>query len=100
VRNEYVNAFIDRSTNWPKIKKREYKQGITMAEMTTVIMEHRAILITWVEKQEEMKRVQKVKPIVGDVKIAEDVKVPPDVKVPDVVIPNDEIPDNWEDIED
>jgi len=94
VRNEYVNAFIDRSTNWPKIKKREYKQGITMAEMTSIIMEHRATLVTWIEKQEEMKRVQKIKPL------ATPVRVVSDTKLPDVVISNDETPDNWEDLED
>jgi hypothetical protein len=104
VRNEYVNAFIDRSTNWPKIKKREYKQGITMAEMTSIIMEHRATLVTWIEKQEEMKRVQKIKPMAVPVRDVPDVEVPdvevPDVEVPDVVISNDETPDNWEDLED
>lgn len=109
VRNEYVNAFIDRSTNWPKIKKREYKQGITLAEMTSIIMEHRATLVTWIEKQEEMKRVQKIKPMavpIRDILVVEvpDVEVPdvevPVVVVPDVVISNDETPDNWEDLED
>ena len=104
VRNEYVNAFIDRSTNWPKIKKREYKQGITMAEMTSIIMEHRATLVTWIEKQEEMKRVQKIKPMAAPIRDILVVEVPvvevPVVEVPDVVITNDETPDNWEDLED
>ena len=99
VRNEYVNAFIDRSTNWPKIKKREYKQGITMAEMTSIIMEHRATLVTWIEKQEEMKRVQKIKPMAVPVRDVPDVEVP-DVEVPDVEVPDVEVPDNWEDLED
>ena len=99
VRNEHVSAFIDRSTNWPKIKKREYKQGITMAEMTTILMEHRAALIDWIEKQNEMKKAQKVKTKTIVETVVSEEASEPEVPEPEIVISNDDAPDDWEDLE-
>ena len=49
IRKQSVNQFRvgEESTNFPKIKEKEYNRGITVEKITEILMNHREVLIEW-----------------------------------------------------
>lgn len=72
------------STNFPRIKAKDYKE-ITLADLTWILMDHREKIKNWVIAKNKPKVVPKVI-----------VSVPETEPEPELVIENDDVPDDWD----
>lgn len=60
IRKQGTKQFLlgEESSNWPKIKEYEYKNGISIDRITDIIMNHRKALETW--KQNKLRNQNKI----------------------------------------
>lgn len=111
IKKEGSAEFMDgeESTNWPKIKQSDFKQGITVAHITSIIMAHREALKKWAKQQADVKAKQKAaKTVVKKTLVAaEEVVADHAEEKADAVIAEQveliaqqpvEVPESWEDL--
>lgn len=67
IKKEGSLEFMDgeESMNWPKIKQCEFKHGITISQITSIIIGHREALKKWDKQQTENKKKQKTSKILA-----------------------------------
>ena len=113
IKKEGSADFMDgeESMNWPKIKQNDFKQGITVSQITTIIMGHREALKKWVKQQADVKAKQKAAKAATTAKkvcesaaaeeavVAEAVAVAVAVTLPQAELKElAEVPESWEDL--
>lgn len=97
IRKQGTKQFLlgEESSNWPKIKEYEYKNGISIDKITDIIMSHREALEIW--KQNKLK---KTKPIIKRHTIhkIDDEELDEELNQQETPIIRVDVVDNWEDL--
>ena len=108
IKKEGSLDFMDgeESVNWPKIKQYDFKHGIAVSQITSIVMEHRESLKKWAKQQADVKAKQKAAKMVVKQAQAQVAEAPqaqaaaeaPQAAETQVVDAPQEVPESWEDL--